>query len=87
MLERTLTSVDLKSRAAGPIGRQLGWSLEVDGLPHISLDVVSLIEFLGWHSTNILWHEPQFLEQAQLFAAKFKQQMAYLKSVYAGSGG
>lgn len=63
-----------------------GWSLEVDGLPRICLDVISVIEFLGWQTNNILWHEPNFLEQSQLCVLKLKEQMAYLQSAYAGAG-
>lgn len=63
-----------------------GWSLEVDGLPRICLDVFSVIEFLGWETANIFWHEPALREQAQLCAYKLKEQMNALHKLYAAYG-
>jgi len=63
-----------------------GWSLEVDGLPEICLDVISVIEFLSWQTENIMWHELPFREQSQLCSFKLKEQMLHLKRVYAVIG-
>jgi hypothetical protein len=42
-----------------------GWSLEVSGMPRISLDVLVLVSFLGWESGNIFWHDEGALERAR----------------------
>ena len=34
-----------------------GWSIEVSGLPQVCIDCLSIIEFLGWESGNIIWHK------------------------------
>jgi len=59
-----------------------GWSLEVDGLPQICIDCAALIEFLGWKTDNIYWHNPSYKEQAQLCCKKLITQMEDLNSVY-----
>ena len=42
-----------------------GWSLELAGLPDICLDVVDLIQFVGWKSTCILWRKKAHLIRAK----------------------
>jgi len=59
-----------------------GWSLEIDGLPHICLDCTTLIEFLGWETQNIFWHDPDCREQSQLCCQRFAGQMKHLKGLY-----
>lgn len=59
-----------------------GWSLEVDGLPLICKDCLSLIEFLGWDTENIFWHEQNYKEQSQLCCKKLINQMERLDRVY-----
>lgn len=60
-----------------------GWSLEVDGLPRICTDCLRLVEFLGWETENIFWHEPRHRERAQLCCRKLREQMATMERVYA----
>ena len=43
-----------------------GWSLEITGLPIISLDCLRIIEFLGWECGNILWHNTKIENRAKL---------------------
>lgn len=59
-----------------------GWSFSVDGLPRICVDCSALIEFLGWETENIFWHEPNYKEQSQLCCKKLISQMEHLDSVY-----
>ncbi len=59
-----------------------GWSLEVDGLPQICLDSLALIEFLGWKTENIFWHEPNYRDQAKHCCKKLIEKMEYLDHVY-----
>lgn len=59
-----------------------GWSLEVDGLPCICLDSIALIEFLGWNTRNINWHEPSYQIQSKLCCNKFREQMKHIKEIY-----
>jgi hypothetical protein len=42
-----------------------GWSLNLVGLPDMVLDVLDLIEYFGWKSSAILWHEPSLKTRAR----------------------
>jgi len=59
------------------------WSLEVNGLPRICSDCVSFIEFLGWETENIFWHDLSSKEKSQLCCKKLSNQMEYLEGLYA----
>lgn len=41
-----------------------GWSIEVSGLPEICLRIIEIIRFLGWESSNVLWHEIELRDRA-----------------------
>ena len=38
-----------------------GWSLALDGLPAICLDVLDLLQFIGWESTSVTWHDRAYV--------------------------
>jgi len=40
-----------------------GWSLEIAGLPKISKDCISIVEFLGWKPGHIHWYEQNIKKQ------------------------
>lgn len=61
-----------------------GWALEVDGLPSICNDCLRLIQFLGWETENIYWHNPHHRDSAQLCWRKLRDQMVKLEQVYEG---
>lgn len=35
------------------------WSIEVSGLPKVCSDCIDVINFLGWESGNVTWHEQE----------------------------
>ena len=41
-----------------------GWSIEVSGFPEICLRILEIIRFLGWDSSNVLWHEIELRDKA-----------------------
>jgi len=41
-----------------------GWSIEVSGLPEICQRIIEIIRFLGWESSNVLWHEIELRDKA-----------------------
>lgn len=59
------------------------WSLELAGLPRICLDVLVLVEFLGWATTNILWHDQAQLKAARAAHARLTQVLHSLEITYA----
>lgn len=64
-----------------------GWSLEVNGLPQICLDVSRLISFLGWESSNVLWHSEQSKAEAMATHKQFVNAMQRLEQHYSNSAG
>lgn len=58
------------------------WYLEVSGLPAISLDCLTLVEFLGWECGNILWHEDRNRERAQRALAIARNNFSILNKSY-----
>jgi hypothetical protein len=60
-----------------------GWSLEIDGLPQICLDALRIVEFLGWETENIYWHEPEYKLTARKAAYDLKKNLELLKGQYA----
>ena len=60
-----------------------GWSLELDGLPQICLDALRIVEFLGWETENIFWHEPSLRSSAQEESTRLKKFLQHLKRQYA----
>jgi hypothetical protein len=62
-----------------------GWSLEVSGLPRIVLDSLSLVAFLGWETSNILWHDEQALRAAKSCHAQLLETMSRLENSYAST--
>ena len=60
-----------------------GWSLEIDGLPQICLDSLRIVEFLGWESENIYWHEQDCKIAACEASQDLKKNLQLLKTQYA----
>ena len=48
------------------------WLLDLSGLPEICLDCLDVIEFLGWQSGNIFWHNGGREDRAQKALAATK---------------
>ena len=42
-----------------------GWCLELALLPPICRDALDLIEFLGWKSSQVLWHKPTHVRRVK----------------------
>ena len=59
-----------------------GWSIEVSGMPQICIDSLSIIEFLGWHSGNIIWHKNRVKKRAERALKKAKTALFALKITY-----
>ncbi len=59
-----------------------GWSLELAGLPQICLDILDLIQFLGWNTTAILWHKQTLPKRAKKAHKKLRLLLLELKSQY-----
>ena len=59
-----------------------GWSIEVSGLPQVCIDCLSIIEFLGWESGNIIWHKSQVKPRAEKALDKSKAALLALKTIY-----
>ena len=59
-----------------------GWSLQLQGLPHVCLDVLDLIQFFGWESTAILWHERVLVERAKRALKRLRRTLTNLKAQY-----
>lgn len=60
-----------------------GWSLELAGLPRICLDALALLSFLGWETSNILWHDEAALKCAKSSCERMTDTMNGLKRTYA----
>ncbi len=56
-----------------------GWSLCLVGLPALVIDVLELIQFFGWNSTAILWHEIEYKERAIRAYESLSKAMTALK--------
>ena len=59
-----------------------GWSLEVTGLPRLFGDCLDVIEFLGWESGNVLWHEAELESRAKVAMASARAAIAEVKALY-----
>jgi hypothetical protein len=64
-----------------------GWSLELAGLPRICLDVLALLSFLGWETSNIVWYDEEALEYAKSSFESLTSTMKSLESAYANQSG
>lgn len=58
------------------------WLLELGGLPEICLDCLDVIEFLGWQSGNIFWHNETHEERAQNALARAREVLEKLKQAF-----
>ena len=63
-----------------------GWSLELAGLPQISLDALAVVSFLGWETTNIHWHDEEPLARSKAAYETLRATLAPLSVVYANQG-
>jgi hypothetical protein len=61
-----------------------GWSLLLPGLPAVALDVLSLIEHLGWRSSSILWHERSLQVRAKCALRRLRRTLNALHERYDG---
>ena len=59
-----------------------GWSLEVSGLPQIFADCLDFIEFLGWQSGNVLWHEAALESRAEGAIGSARAAIGEVKALY-----
>ena len=59
-----------------------GWSLQLQGLPHVCLDVLDLIQFFGWESTAILWHERVLVVRAKRALKRLRRALLNLEAQY-----
>jgi hypothetical protein len=59
-----------------------GWSLEVSGLPRLFGDCLDLIEFLGWKSGNVVWHEAELESRTKAAMASAREAIAEVKTLY-----
>lgn len=59
-----------------------GWSIELSGMPRICTDCLSIIEFLGWDSGNVVWHECLIKKRAEKALNKAKKNLDTLKKTY-----
>jgi hypothetical protein len=64
-----------------------GWSLELAGLPRICLDALALLSFLGWETSNILWHDEEAFKCAKSSYQKLTDTMNNLNRAYASQAG
>lgn len=62
-----------------------GWSLEVDGLPRISLAAARLISFLALETNNVFWHSADARESLRSAHQSFTKLMRELQEIYAKS--
>jgi len=59
-----------------------GWSIEVSGLPQISLDCLSIIGFLSWESGNIIWNKNSLKTRAERAIRKAKANLLTINNNY-----
>lgn len=59
-----------------------GWSLEVSGLPHICIDCLNILEFLGWSSGNVVWRDDQVQTRAEEAIKIAKNYLEALNKTY-----
>ncbi len=59
-----------------------GWSLDVSGLPALFADCLDFIEFLGWESGNVLWHEAELKFRAKAAIESARAGLTELKVLY-----
>ncbi len=64
-----------------------GWSLELAGLPRICLDALALLSFLGWETSNILWHDEEALKCAKSSCERLTDTMNSFNRAYASEAG
>lgn len=64
-----------------------GWSLEVDGLPRISLAAARLVSFLALETTNVLWHTPEARERLLNAHVSFTTSMREIQMLYTKNAG
>ena len=59
-----------------------GWSIEVSGIPQISIDCLAIIEFLGWDSGNIVWQKSSVQNRAEIALEKAKKTILTIEDNY-----
>ncbi|MFC7369427.1 hypothetical protein [Vreelandella zhaodongensis] len=59
-----------------------GWSIEVSGLPSLCLAIIEIIEFLGWESFNVLWHNEGQREEAEAIITELKVTLDAINDQY-----
>jgi hypothetical protein len=59
-----------------------GWSLNVNGLPHICLTILEIIKFLSWESGNILWHNERLKHKAESILYECESNSKKIKHAY-----
>ncbi|OGT08121.1 MAG: hypothetical protein A3J49_11030 [Gallionellales bacterium RIFCSPHIGHO2_02_FULL_57_16] len=63
-----------------------GWSLELRGLPRICLDILDLIQFFGWETTAVIWHNRAHVVQTKRALKRLRRSLLALDGVYERSG-
>lgn len=61
-----------------------GWSLEVTGLPQIVEDCLGIVEFLAFHSANVIWQDELLEAKARVLIEKVRIDAGYIRRVYGG---
>jgi hypothetical protein len=60
-----------------------GWSLELEGLPHICCDVLDVVQFLGCESAAIHWYKKTHKTRVKRALKQLRQSMTLLARQYA----
>lgn len=61
-----------------------GWSLQLAGLPRVCLDALDLVQFFGWESTAILWHERTLPVRTKRAVGRLRGILGRLEAAYGG---
>ena len=59
-----------------------GWSIELSGMPQICIDCLDIIDFLGWHSGDIIWIDELMKNRAKEAFEISKKRLSETKSKY-----
>lgn len=62
-----------------------GWSLQLEGLPDICLNCLSVLSFLAWESGNIMWNESEMRSRAEAAYKSSVESLTQVHLAYTGS--
>ena len=58
------------------------WSIELAGLPSICLDCLDVVQFLGWNSGTIIWHDAELSRRAETALAVLRAELSAISKFY-----